>query len=59
MKIVERVLIKIIIIQFIFLLLSQVIFHQMDAFPQIKQITLYEGVNKNTYTELLEVFNGK
>jgi hypothetical protein len=59
MKTVERVLIKIVIIQFIFLLLSQVILHQLDVFPQIKQITKYEGVNKNTYTEILETFNGK
>jgi hypothetical protein len=59
MKTVERVLIKIVIIQFIFLLLSQAILHQLDVFPQLKQITKYEGVNKNTYTEILETFNGK
>lgn len=56
MKTIERVLIKIVIIQFIFLLLSQIILHQLDAFPQIKPITKYEGVNKNTYTEIIETF---
>ncbi|WML45131.1 YpfB family protein [Neobacillus sp. PS3-40] len=59
MKTVERVLIKLAIIQFIFLLLSQVILHQLDAFPQLKQLTKYEGVNKNSYTEILETFNGE
>lgn len=56
MKIVERILIKIIIIQFIFLFLSQIFFHQMDYFPQLKQLTKYEGVNKNTYTDILQTF---
>jgi hypothetical protein len=59
MKIFERFIIKLVIIQFIFLLLSQIILHQLDAFPQLKQITKYEGVNKNTYTDILETFKGK
>lgn len=59
MKIFERFIIKLAIIQFIFLLLSQIILHQLDAFPQLKQITKYEGVNKNTYTDILETFKGK
>ncbi|MDP4083898.1 MAG: YpfB family protein [Bacillota bacterium] len=54
MKTIERILIKAALIQFIFLLLSQILFHGLDAFPQLKQITKYEGVNKNTYTEILE-----
>lgn len=59
MKKVERVLIKIVIIQFIFLFLSQLFFHQLDVFPQVKQLTKYEGVNENTYTEILETFQGE
>jgi hypothetical protein len=59
MKMFERFIIKLAIIQFIFLLLSQIILHQLDAFPQLKQITKYEGVNKNTYTDILETFKGK
>jgi hypothetical protein len=31
----------------------------MDIFPQIKQLTKYEGVNKNTYTEILQTFQKK
>lgn len=59
MKRVETLLIKIVIIQFIFLFLSQLFFHQMDVIPQIKQLTKYEGVNENTFTEILQTFQNK
>ena len=59
MKIVERILIKIIIIQFIFLFITQIFIHQMDLFPQLKQLTKYEGVNKNIYTDILQTFSGR
>ncbi|MEH7355247.1 YpfB family protein [Neobacillus drentensis] len=58
MKRVEGLLIKVVIIQFVFLFLSQLFFHQIDIFPQIKQLTRYEGVNKNTFTEILQTFQG-
>ena len=54
----ERILIKIIIIQFVFLFLVQLVLHQFDAFPQLEQITKYEGVNENTITEILQTFSG-
>ncbi|WP_223591667.1 YpfB family protein [Neobacillus bataviensis] len=56
---IERILAKIIIIQFLFLFLSQLIFHQFDALPQIKQLTKYEGVNENTFTEIIQTFQGQ
>jgi len=59
MKKVERVLIKIIIVQFFFLFLSQLFFHQLDIFPELKQLTKYEGVNENSFTEFLQTFKGK
>ncbi|MEH7415178.1 YpfB family protein [Neobacillus drentensis] len=59
MRAVERILIKLVIVQFIFLFLSQFLFHQMDIFPQIKQLTKYEGVNENTLTEIMQTFMGK
>ncbi|MEH7377937.1 YpfB family protein [Neobacillus drentensis] len=59
MKKVERVLIKVVIIQFIFLFFAQLFFHQLDVFPQVKQLTKYEGVNENTYTDIIETFQGK
>ncbi|TDL77005.1 hypothetical protein E2R56_02175 [Rhodococcus qingshengii] len=58
MKIVERILIKVVIIQFFFLFLAQLFLHQLDIFPQLEQLTKYEGVNENTFTEILQTFNG-
>lgn len=59
MKTIERILMKVIIIQFIFLFLAQLFFHQLDIFPQLEQLTKYEGVNENTFTEILQTFSGK
>ncbi|MEH7121210.1 YpfB family protein [Neobacillus vireti] len=59
MKTIERILIKLVIVQFIFLFLSQLLLHQIDIFPQVKQLTKYEGVNENTFTEILQTFMGK
>ncbi|MDQ0197492.1 YpfB family protein [Neobacillus ginsengisoli] len=58
MKVVERILIKIVIIQFVFLFLAQLFFHQLNIFPQLDQLTKYEGVTKNTFTEILQTFLG-
>jgi hypothetical protein len=58
MKIVERILIKVIIIQFFFLFFAQLFLHQLDIFPQLEQLTKYEGVNENTFTEILQTFRG-
>ncbi|OLS40220.1 YpfB family protein [Bacillus sp. MRMR6] len=58
MKVFERILLKVIVIQFIFLLMVQLFLHQLDVFPQLDQLTKYEGVNENTFTEILQTFNG-
>ncbi|MBN6888402.1 uncharacterized protein DUF5359 [Cytobacillus horneckiae] len=57
MKTFERILLKIIIIQFFFLLLSQVFFHHIGAFPELKQLTQYEGVTDQNFSEFLETFS--
>lgn len=57
MKLVERILIKVIIIQFIFLFFAQLFLHQLDIFPQLEQLTKYEGVNEITFTEILQTFS--
>lgn len=59
MKIVERLLLKVIMIQFILLLLTQLFFHKWNSFPELQQITQYEGVSENNLTEVLETFSGK
>lgn len=59
MKSMERILIKIVIIQFIFLFVTQMFFHKLNIFPELKQLTQYEGVTDNNFTELLETFRGQ
>lgn len=59
MKTIERIMIKIVIIQFVFLLFTQMFFHKYNAFPELKEITQYEGVTENNFSELLETFNGR
>ncbi|MDF2858388.1 MAG: cytidylate kinase [Neobacillus sp.] len=59
MKGIERILMKVIIIQFIFLFFAQLFLHQYDVFPQLEQLTKYEGVNESTFTEILQTFSGK
>lgn len=58
-KTVERVIMKVAVIQFVLLLLTQLIFHQLDEIPQLKQITKYEGVTKNTMTKIVETMRNK
>ncbi|XRG86037.1 YpfB family protein [Neobacillus sp. SAB-20_R2A] len=55
---IEKILMKIIIIQFLFLLLTQFILHQLDTLPELQQLTKYEGVNENSITEILQTFQG-
>ncbi|WP_066366518.1 YpfB family protein [Neobacillus fumarioli] len=55
----ERFLIKLTIIQFIFLVLSQLIFHQLDLLPQLNKLTKYEGVYNTTFTDFLATFKEK
>lgn len=59
MKTFERILIKIAIIQFVFLVIAQVFFHEINAFPELKQITQYEGVTDNNHSEVLNSIRSK
>jgi hypothetical protein len=59
MKTFERILIKIVIIQFIFLVIAQVFFHEINAFPELKQITQYEGVTDNNHSDVLNSIRSK
>lgn len=57
MKILERILIKLIIVQFVFLIVTQILFHNLNVFPELKEITQYEGVNNNKYSDVLETLS--
>ncbi|MBA4536061.1 DUF5359 family protein [Bacillus aquiflavi] len=59
MKFIERILIKLMIVQLFFLLLAQLFLHEMNLFPELKQITEYEGVGKDNFTEVIETFHGR
>lgn len=54
MKRVERILIKIAIIQGCFFLLVQIFIHHFDLFPGIREIIFYEGVNNQNHSEIIE-----
>lgn len=57
MKTFERILIKLVVIQFIALVCSQVLIQQPQIQPYISRVVHYEGVNKITITEWIETFN--
>jgi hypothetical protein len=54
MKRTERILIKLIIMQFIFLLLSQALLTQETAARYLSKVVYYEGVTKGVLTNILE-----
>jgi len=54
LKTFERILIKLVIIQFAFLFITQLFFHQLNVLPELKVITQYEGVVKEKTTESVE-----
>ncbi|HEO8422299.1 DUF5359 family protein [Niallia sp. FSL W8-0635] len=55
MKIVERILIKIIMVQIAFFIVGQM-FHMWDFIPEIRTITQYEGVMDSNFISFLETF---
>lgn len=54
MKRLEGILVKLAIIQFIFLLIAQLLLLQSGLTPYISKIQDYEGVNGNKYTKTIE-----
>ncbi|MCM3163125.1 MULTISPECIES: YpfB family protein [Bacillaceae] len=57
MKRFERILIKLIVIQFIALVCAQVLIQNTTVQPYLSRVVQYEGVNKITITEWLETFS--
>ncbi|WP_312859678.1 YpfB family protein [Peribacillus huizhouensis] len=52
----ERIIIKLIWIQLIFLLVFQLFLNREESFGQLKKLAQYEGVNSNNYTKVIETF---
>ncbi|MBM7604448.1 hypothetical protein FS935_03705 [Metabacillus litoralis] len=57
MKRLDRILIKLIVIQFIILICAQILVQQNNIQPYLSRVVQYEGVNKITITEWLETFS--
>ncbi|MGN1401215.1 MAG: DUF5359 family protein [Bacillus sp. (in: firmicutes)] len=55
MKRVEGIIIKLIIIQFAFLLFFQLVFHRGDSFLELKRMAQYEGVYRDHHPKVQEV----
>jgi hypothetical protein len=53
----ERILIKLIVIQFIALVCAQILVQNATIQPYISRVVQYEGVNKITISEWLETFS--
>jgi Family of unknown function (DUF5359) len=58
MKTVERIIIKLIIIQLICLFLIQVFLSFENQVVPLSKLVQYEGVNSNNYTKVIETFKG-
>ena len=59
MNSIERILMKVVIIQFLLLIFTQIFFHKLNVFPELKELSQYEGVSRDNFTQLLETFNGQ
>ena len=55
MKKIERLIIKLLFIQFAFLLFFQVFFHREDSFLELKKLARYEGVYMDNHPLVREV----
>ena len=58
MKTVERMIVKIIIIQMLFLFMVQAFLSFENHVIQLTKLAQYEGVNSNNYTKIIETFEG-
>lgn len=54
MKTVERIMMKLIIIHVLFLCATQVFLKVEDRMIHLSKLSQYEGVNKNTDTNMME-----
>jgi Family of unknown function (DUF5359) len=59
MKRVERILAKLAIIQFIFLVIGQTLLLFSHFSPYMTKVNEYEGVNKNQITKTIETFQNE
>ncbi|WP_335869740.1 DUF5359 family protein [Bacillus sp. 2205SS5-2] len=58
MKHIDRLLIKIIIFQFIVLICVQVLVREWSPMTMLQKVTYYEGVNTMEHGDIIETING-
>ncbi|MGN1385058.1 MAG: DUF5359 family protein [Bacillus sp. (in: firmicutes)] len=59
MKKVERIIIKLAIIQLFFLLFFQLVVHDGDTFLELKRLAEYEGVYRDNHEVIIDVLNNR
>ena len=55
MKKVERIIMKLAVIQLFFLLFFQVVVHDRDTFLELKKLAKYEGVYRDNHEVIIDV----
>jgi hypothetical protein len=59
MKRFESLLIKLVFIQFIFLVLAQLLLMNGEISPFLSKVIQYEGVTKDSHSKIVETFDQK
>ncbi|WP_456278522.1 YpfB family protein [Bacillus sp. AK128] len=57
MKNIERVLVKLVVVQIICLVIAQVIMTNHQLSPYLSKVVEYEGVTKDSYSKVVETFD--
>jgi hypothetical protein len=57
MKHLERIIVKLVVIQIIFLLIAQFIMTNNQLSPYLSKVIEYEGVTKDSYSKVVETFD--
>ncbi|MCJ7990662.1 YpfB family protein [Priestia megaterium] len=54
---IERILIKLVVIQFVFLIIAQCILLSSNHSTYFSKVIQYEGVSKNNFNKIIETFD--
>ncbi|WP_017755604.1 YpfB family protein [Calidifontibacillus oryziterrae] len=57
MRIIEKYILRFIVLHFILLIISQWLLSYQSLAPYLNKIIYYEGVMKDQYTEIVETMN--
>jgi hypothetical protein len=57
MKRLERILVKLVVIQLICLVVAQIIMMNNQISPFLSKVIQYEGVTKDSFTKVVETFD--